>query len=125
MKKSSSLWKQTDKLCGEVTRLRDRGKCRLCGSLGTDSHHIVPRSYTSTTFLPANRLWLCRTCHNHDDIELQTKCIQEIGEKEYQRLWLIARFVTQFRHADLISIRDTLKRAVSTFGENEHFKGYL
>jgi hypothetical protein len=108
MKRTDPLWVKCDDLCREIVRLRD-GKCRFCGNPGASSHHIISRNHLGTAHMPENCLWLCQRCHNHD-INLQAKCIELIGQAEFDRLWEIANKVTQLRYADLILIRGKLRK---------------
>ena len=112
MKKSDPLWRKCDALCSQIVKLRDGGKCRFCGQPGIESHHIVGRTYQGTTFLPENRLFLCRQCHKRSD--LRTKCISIIGMKEYNSLRRTAERVTYLYESDLIVIRDGLERELKT-----------
>ena len=108
MKKSSSIWQICDRLCSDIVRARD-GKCRFCGNPGSGSHHIIGRGYDGTMFLPENRLWLCQPCHQNE-LGLQERCIEIIGQSEFDRLWGIANKVTQLHRADLVLIREKLKK---------------
>ena len=114
MKKSSSLWRKCDALCSQVVRIRD-GKCRICQNAGSESHHIVGRTYQGTTFLSENRLFLCRRCHNRSD--LRTKCIEIIGMKEYNRLRRTAERITYLYESDLIVIWENLEAELKTLKE--------
>jgi hypothetical protein len=108
MKKTSSLPRKCDQLCAQVVKLRDKGKCRICGNSGQDSHHIIPRGYAGTMYLVENRLLVCRKCHELPD--LKAKCIGIIGQNEYDRLRNIAEWITHLYESDLIIIRDELER---------------
>lgn len=54
-------------------RLRDQGKCRVCGKPGTDPHHIVYRSHGGRD-VESNLVWSCRPCHKaiHAKVTLVT-----------------------------------------------------
>lgn len=49
--------------CRLTVYLRDGGRCRLCGALGTDVHEIVYRSHGGSITDPDNCLLLCRDHH--------------------------------------------------------------
>jgi len=114
MKKSDPLWIACDKLCGEATRLRDNGICRICGKPGSDPHHIIPRAYAGTTFMLENRLWVCRKCHSNE-VGLQDRCVAVIGLPEFYILYEIAQSVTQLRKSDLLAIREKLTALKTAF----------
>jgi len=69
--------------------------------------------------MPINRLWLCKFCHNHDDIELGAKCIAEVGQHIYNALWERARVVTQLRESDLREIKQELKEILRLNRRND------
>lgn len=50
----------------EITRARDKGKCRIpgCKEHATELHHIVPRSQSKRLrYATSNLLWLCLAHH--------------------------------------------------------------
>jgi hypothetical protein len=110
MQKNDPLWIACDKLWSDCVRLKANGLCQFCKKRpGTGAHHIIPRGYTATAFLVENGVWLCAVCHN-DDIELDSRGLFLIGGQEYTRLWEIANKVTQLRYADLVLIRERLRK---------------
>jgi hypothetical protein len=64
-----------------AVKTRDGGRCRNCGAVGTDPHHIVPKSLggASTT---ANVVWLDRSCHDL----CQQHYLRIIGDNADKRL---------------------------------------
>lgn len=50
---------------------RDEGKCQMCGGIGTEIHHCMPRGRQGRGVY-TNGLLLCSLCHRriHDDNEL-------------------------------------------------------
>ena len=111
MKKSSALWRACEKIWSECVRLKAGGMCQFCGKRpGTGAHHIIKRDHLGTAFVVENGLWGCSgfDCHNHDNPALRDNCIEIIGQSEYDRLWELARTVTQLRESDLLIIKAKL-----------------
>lgn len=55
-----------ERACREITRARDKGKCRIpgCTEHATELHHIVPRSQSKRKrWLTSNCVWLCTDHH--------------------------------------------------------------
>jgi|SRR6185436_20436605 len=55
-----------ERACREITRARDKGKCRIPGCIdyATELHHIVPRSQSKKRrWLTSNCVWLCGDHH--------------------------------------------------------------
>jgi 5-methylcytosine-specific restriction endonuclease McrA len=44
--------------------VRDAGRCRVCGALAVDAHHIVNRNeMPDGGYVPTNGIALCASCH--------------------------------------------------------------
>lgn len=57
---------QNERASREITRKRDKGKCRIpgCTEHATELHHIIPRSQSrKRRFDPSNLVWLCKDHH--------------------------------------------------------------
>jgi 5-methylcytosine-specific restriction endonuclease McrA len=66
-KKRRQKWDaQNERAAREITRARDKGKCRIpgCKEHATELHHIVPRSQSRRKrFETSNLVWLCQEHH--------------------------------------------------------------
>lgn len=71
---------------------RDGGKCRECGAIGTEIHHVLYKSRGGRGVF-TNGLLLCQLCHKrvHANAELSNKWvarfIDEYGDDFYQDKW--------------------------------------
>lgn len=57
---------------------RDEGRCRQCGAIGTEIHHVFPKGRNGRgTF--SNGILLCASCHRlvHEDVIYLNKWIDE------------------------------------------------
>ena len=63
---------------------RDDGKCRSCGSPGTQIHHVKPRGSGQGKGIFTNGVLLCNRCHRrcHEDPEI-LRAWQHTFELEY------------------------------------------
>jgi 5-methylcytosine-specific restriction endonuclease McrA len=59
LKAKATNWRKVS----AIVKARD-GKCRLCGGLGHDCHHIEFRSRGGRDE-PSNLILVCRTCHEN------------------------------------------------------------
>lgn len=48
---------------------RDKGRCRCCGGMGTQAHHIVYRSHGGKDD-PKNLIWACARCHREIHVKV-------------------------------------------------------
>ena len=46
-----------------TVKRRDGGRCRMCGAVGTDPHHLLARSLGGKDTVE-NVAWMCRPCHD-------------------------------------------------------------
>ncbi len=114
MKKSDPLWKVCDALCRKIVRLRDGGKCRVCGQPQTDTIHIIDRDVSITRCDPANCYAGCRKHHNHGKpLDLIAQHISVVGKEEVFRLCVLSQQLVTYRRADLVLIREELKRRLN------------
>ena len=95
-----STVQELDELCREIVRLRDRGKCRKCGS-GKQFQvaHIFSRSRRSVRFDLDNLIGLCFRHHfywaHRSPIEFTEWTRKEVGEKEFADLRMRAYGVSK------------------------------
>lgn len=45
-----------------IVKKRDGGRCRACGKLGNQAHHLIYRSHGGSD-RPDNLVWCCSQCH--------------------------------------------------------------
>jgi hypothetical protein len=63
---ASRLRRVADALFRRVVRLVAGGRCERCRRQpGTDTAHVIPRSYKATRWDTLNAFWLCRACHEY------------------------------------------------------------
>lgn len=72
--------------------LRDTGFCRVCGTLGTQIHHVMPRSRGGRGVY-TNGMLTCNTCHHEihqDNSKLkywQNNFREEYGDDYYRDIY--------------------------------------
>jgi len=57
--KRKTLRNKADKLWSELIRLRNKGKCEICGKRATNPHHIIGRKNLTLRHDPRNGVLLC------------------------------------------------------------------
>lgn len=58
-----TLRNKADKLWSQLIRLRNKGKCEVCGKEGNNPHHCVGRRNLTLRHDPRNGVLLCSGCH--------------------------------------------------------------
>ena len=56
----SSLEDSLDKLVQELSHGK---RCRVCGCMASETHHIIPRANKVLRYDPKNFMYLCHDCH--------------------------------------------------------------
>jgi hypothetical protein len=90
--KSKPRKAELDKLWRDVIRLRDGGKCRVCGKTEyLQAAHIHSRSKLSTRWALLNGVALCyyhhhRWAHQHP-VDFVEWCKEQLGQDQYAALW--------------------------------------
>jgi hypothetical protein len=97
-----------DKLCREVVRRRDRGRCCWCGKAGTDWAHVHGRRSHSLRWRLENSMMLCRTCHARWHAH-PWEAAQWWEEKFPERMRVLASLRTGVGRPDLAAIRSYLE----------------
>lgn len=65
-RRAEKFGQQQERAAREITRKRDKGKCRIpgCTERATELHHIVPRSHSKKRrWDTRNLVWLCTDHH--------------------------------------------------------------
>lgn len=126
-KRISKLKKECDSLWSKAVRLRDKGKCVLCGS---DSHCQAHHWYhtraqgNSTRWNINNGITLCYTCHLykvHSGAayymnQAKDAAIRIIGQEALKELDK-PDTVTKYTEQDFIEIRDNLKKVIDNYNK--------
>ena len=119
MNAKQRLEKDCDKLCSGIVRLRDKGKCRLCGQPGCDPHHIARKSGNVRWFID-NLIWTCRKCHDHDDeLNMNINVVRVIGAEKFEELQMMARGIRQWKQADLKILKSDLTEILNYYKAKE------
>lgn len=99
--------------------VRSRGTCVRCGAPGTDTAHIIGRSYSATRCLEINAWCLCRRCHRvtgqHAGLFMEL-VDRTIGRAKYWWLYELAQkgIVGQ---TSLMFWRDNLQRLLIRYDQ--------
>lgn len=118
MKKPSrkSLTRDLDRLSSKLVRMR--GKCQKCGLEKYEKLqccHVYSRKYRSVRWYRDNLLCLCSGCHfwgHHNPIDFTEFVKEVLGEYRYELLKNTKNVIKQWKIPELISLRETLQRAV-------------
>lgn len=121
-KKTSRFKTDRKKLDDELLELWSKAvisrdnSCRHCNSqYRLSAHHIRVVRHRATRYSPENGLCLCWPCHSlqHNQPQLfHDRVIDIIGQAEYDRLRKISQVTVNFTNAQLLEIKDQLKRAI-------------
>ena len=76
---------------------RDHYRCKVCGSEGTDAHHILSRRNSGVRWMLDNGITLCRECHVKatdkrivfevsNDIRAASRVICKFSKDDFDRL---------------------------------------
>lgn len=126
-KRISKLKKECDSLWSKAVRLRDKGKCVLCGS---DSHCQAHHWYhtraqgNSTRWNINNGITLCYTCHLykvHSGAayymnQAKDAAIRIIGQEALKELDK-PETMTKYTEQDFIEIRNNLKKVIDNYNK--------
>jgi 5-methylcytosine-specific restriction endonuclease McrA len=117
--KPRSYWsKRADRLWGELVHLRDREQCQFCGKTTgkKDAHHILPRTFKATRWLPENGVLLCPyPCHQtvaHGDPFTAVLHYERLRGDRYRELRELAYAGAKFGIQDLRDICARLEAAI-------------
>ena len=101
----SRLIKTLDDLMSKRVRERDSHRCRRCGRIGrVFHHHIFTKQRLSTRWLMDNGVTLDFYCHrwaHSAGEEFRAWVISWMGQKEYDRLYLVSQMRGGFKETDL------------------------
>ncbi len=108
------LIKICDTLASQIIRVRDKGKCRKCGSSTNSCHHLFSRRYLNTRWDEENLMLLCYPCHlfyAHSRIEeFRDWIIAWMGEVKYMLLKKKALTINSFKIGDLKMVKVYLEQ---------------
>jgi hypothetical protein len=94
-------------------RVRDRNRCRLCGSTyRTQGAHLISRRYHGPRWSPSNCWCLCAQCHaryTNDPIGWDMLMRQTFGAAEWETRLAYARVVSKATTHRLSLLRVALK----------------
>lgn len=112
--KRRQLEKELESLCKQVIRLRDKGKCVVCGS--TDKlgwGHVFSRSARSTRYDLDNiflQCWPCNFKHTHDTVPYYRWYQQTFGMEKFDEVYSKFKNSTKQSLSDLETHRDFLEQ---------------
>lgn len=110
VKTKKKLESECSALWSKAVKERDGYKCRCCGKLSSDSHHIISRRYSATRYDVDNGIALCRKHHNHSNAkEMLSRIIEIIGIQKYSELVKRANIYKCWREPDLLELKNQLK----------------
>lgn len=114
--KKSDIAKELDKLWAIVVKQRDGYQCVVCGKDPVSAHHIFSRKNHSTRWEISNGVSLCFWHHlrwAHVEYEQFRDFVMAwMGKREFEAIKERAARIEKYTIADLIDIRDKLKRMV-------------
>jgi hypothetical protein len=106
------LRKACDFVMAVVVKVRDRGRCVLCGS---DQYpqwaHLVSRRYHGTRWQEANGWTLCRRCHmkwTYDPLGWDALCEQRLGAEAWANLKARARMLSKPDYLAILARADVM-----------------
>lgn len=113
----STISKELDKLWSLIVKQRDGFQCVVCGKDNTvAAHHIFSRKNHSTRWDIDNGVSLCFYHHMrwaHVEYEqFRDFIVGRIGKKMFETLKAQSARIEKYTIADLLDIRDKLKRMV-------------
>ena len=114
MTNRQKLIKDCGKLWSELVLTRDGHQCRAKSKAcwgKVDPHHIVPRTWKATVFMPDNGLSLCRHHHSHDMPDyLNNLCMGIVGKQTFLELWSVAKRGRTWKEYELEEVKVSLKQ---------------
>lgn len=112
-----SLDKKCLDLFSQIVRERDK-VCQICGHDGSffqlQAHHIVPRAWKLSRYLPENGICLCTKCHGIEKNPTYYEVFRQnvvniVGEDKYKSMHKAYRVQHKWSLPDLRDIYNELK----------------
>jgi 5-methylcytosine-specific restriction endonuclease McrA len=88
----------------EAAFARDGHRCRVCGDVGADAHHITPREeMPNGGYVAENLITLCSTCHEGAEAWLAGRGRDDMSDSAFRPTALYARIGSTYDRAVMAS----------------------